>query len=117
MKRWLTGCLLACATGASAADHGVILMYHHVAGDTPASTSVTPTQFRRHLDFIEDNDFDVVPLQALLDAVYSGDSVPLNAVAITFDDAYVSVHSEALPELTSRGMPFTVFVATQAVDR
>lgn len=110
--------MLACvlATGA-AADHGVILMYHHVDDSTPGSTSVPPAQFRRHLDFIEDNGFVVVPLSALLDGIYDSGDVPPHAVAITFDDAYESVYREAFPELQSRDMPFTVFVATQAVEQ
>lgn len=110
--------LLACmlAMGA-AADHGVILMYHHVDETTPGSTSVTPAQFRRHLDFIQDNGFTVVPLSALLDGIYNSARMPADAVAITFDDAYESVYRQAFPELRSRDMPFTVFVATQAVDR
>ena len=117
MKRPL-GVLLACilAMGA-AADHGVILMYHHVDESTPASTSVTPEQFRRHLDFIQENGFVVVPLTELLDAVYQSGEVPPGAVVITFDDAYESVYREAFPELQSRDMPFTVFVATEAVDQ
>ncbi|TCO78397.1 polysaccharide deacetylase family protein [Chromatocurvus halotolerans] len=110
--------LLACILAVkAAADHGVILMYHHVDERTPASTSVTPAQFRQHLDFIEENGFAVVPLPVLLDSVYHGGTLPANAVAITFDDAYESVYREAFPELQSRNMPFTVFVATDAVDQ
>lgn len=117
MRRGLTG-LLACFVAMIAtADHGVILMYHHVDTGTPASTSVTPTQFRQQLDYIEDNSFTVIPLQKLLRGIYSDGEIPENAVAITFDDAYESVYREAFPELQSRGMPFTVFVATEAVDQ
>lgn len=117
MRCWLLGLLASLVALGTSADHGVILLYHHVDEATPGSTSVTPAQFRRQLDYIEDNGFVVIPLQALLDAVYSDGDVPNNAVAITFDDAYESVHRVALPELISRDMPFTVFVATEAVDR
>tara|TARA_R110001599_G_scaffold349729_2_gene578445 strand:+ start:942 stop:2003 length:1062 start_codon:yes stop_codon:yes gene_type:complete len=99
------------------ADHGVILLYHHVDEETPASTSVTPAQFSAHLDYIENNGFVVVPLDELLDGVFGSGDVPDNAVAITFDDAYESVYSTAFPELAARGMPFAVFVATDAVDQ
>lgn len=116
MKQPLAALLLCLTAMSAAADHAVILMYHHVDVSTPASTSVTPAQFRRHLDYIEDQGFTVVPLSALLDDIYSDGSVVRNAVAITFDDAYESVLREAFPELQSRGMPFTVFVATEAVD-
>jgi hypothetical protein len=44
---------------ASAANHAVVLLYHHVDSDTPASTSVTPADFKRHLDYLWDNNFFV----------------------------------------------------------
>jgi peptidoglycan/xylan/chitin deacetylase (PgdA/CDA1 family) len=105
------------AASRAPADHGVILMYHHVDASTPKSTSVTPEQFERQLDFLKSEGFNVIPLLDLLDAVYANGALPEKAVAITFDDAYVSVYTEALPVLAERGMPFTVFVATQAVDQ
>ncbi|MEC7469752.1 MAG: hypothetical protein VYC51_07900, partial [Pseudomonadota bacterium] len=33
----------------------VILLYHHVAENTPRSTSVTPDEFAEHLAFIKAN--------------------------------------------------------------
>ncbi|PLW82255.1 polysaccharide deacetylase [Kineobactrum sediminis] len=102
---------------AVAADHGTILLYHHVGTDTPASTSITPNQFRTQLDYLQEHGFRVMPLTAMLDALYAGESLPDNAVAITFDDAYESVYSNAYPELASRSMPFTVFVATEPLDK
>ncbi len=109
--------LLALNCNSSRADqHGVVLLYHHVSELTPASTSVTPVQFAQHLDYLEQNGFVVMPLSAMLRALYSGESLPRNAVAITFDDAYESVFTQAWPLLASRRMPFTVFVATTAID-
>jgi len=103
--------------GAARSDHGVILLYHHVSGETPASTSVTPERFEAHLDYLEENDFEVWSLYRLLAAALDGEeTVPDNVVAITFDDAYESVYSEAWPGLRERGWPFAVFVNTDAVD-
>jgi biofilm PGA synthesis lipoprotein PgaB len=115
----LLPCLLLALVGATAAadQHAVVLLYHHVSEETPASTSISPGQFAKHLDYLQQEGFVVMPLPALLDALYAGESVPANAVAITFDDAYESVLTEAAPLLTARGMPFTVFVATESVDR
>ena len=53
--------LLCLAGPASSADtqlahsSGVILLYHHVADDTPRSTSVTPDEFAQHLDYIAEH--------------------------------------------------------------
>lgn len=122
MRRVLLALVILCLAGpVGAADngvrHGVILLYHHVSSETPASTSVTPAQFRQHLDYLADNDFRVIPLERMLDALYGGGTVPDNAVAITFDDAYESVYTEAWPKLARRDWPFTVFVADESVDK
>ncbi len=122
MRLVLTAILLCLVNWALAGDtgsrHAVILLYHHVSGDTPPSTSVTPKRFRRHLDYLADNGYRVIPLERMLDALYNnGDTVPDNAVAITFDDAYESVYTEAWTQLRRRDWPFTVFVANNALDR
>jgi len=102
---------------AASAPHGVILLYHHVSDETPASTSVTPAEFSRHLDYLDESGYRVWPLERLLNAVLRGtENVPERVVAITFDDAYESVFGEARPRLAERGWPYTVFVNTDAID-
>jgi biofilm PGA synthesis lipoprotein PgaB len=100
-----------------AADHAVVLLYHHVSDNTPVSTSVTPAVFRRHLDYLESEGFSVLPLSRVLKALEDGRPVPDRTVSITFDDAYRSVVDQALPMLKQRKYPFTVFVNTDAIDR
>jgi peptidoglycan/xylan/chitin deacetylase (PgdA/CDA1 family) len=99
-----------------AADHAAILLYHHVSDSTPASTSVSPAVFRRHLAFLAAGGYAVLPLSRILETLADGGSLPDKAVAITFDDAYQSVLDVAAPLLKKRGWPFTVFVSTKAVD-
>lgn len=103
------------AGGGAPGDHAVILLYHHVSGDTPASTSVTPRTFEAHLDHLAD--YEVVALERIVRALGGDGTLPPDAVAITFDDAYESVYTEALPRLEERGWPFTVFASTDYVDR
>lgn len=115
--------LLATAVGllfgvsAAANDAAYILLYHHVAEDTPASTSVTPEQFAVHMDYISENGYKVVPLEKLLTALKKGKKIRRRSLAITFDDAYPSVLENALPVLKHRKWPFTVFVSTEDIDR
>lgn len=117
MNRFLLLLLTALSAHLFAADHGVILLYHHVSSETPAITSVTPEQFEQHLGYIDKQGFNVIPLSKLLQSVYTSAQVPENAVAITFDDAYLSVYTQAFPRLRARAWPFTVFVSNQAVDK
>ncbi|MDT8438694.1 MAG: polysaccharide deacetylase family protein [Wenzhouxiangellaceae bacterium] len=104
------------ASAVARVDHFVILLYHHVGEDTPASTSVTPQQFQDHLDWLAENDYQVWPLERALDAVMNGQGVPDRVVALTFDDAYASVYTEARPRLAARGWTATIFVNSEAID-
>lgn len=103
----------------NATDSVNILVYHHVANDTPASTTISPSGFREHLQLLRDNDVTVVPLEDAL-AALRGDAdidLPDKAVAITFDDAYENIHTNAFPLLKEFDVPFTVFVATDPIDQ
>jgi len=108
--------LLAVAFAARGSS-GVVLLYHHVASDTPASTSTTAEDFRAHLEYLRDNGFRVVGLDVMVEALRSGGELPDRAVAITFDDGYLSVYETAFPMLESFGFPFTVFLSTGPIDR
>ena len=108
---------LCCIATVLAEDHAVVLIYHHVSETTPALTSTTPESFDSHLDYLENNDFTVWPLARILSTLAAGQPLPANTVAITFDDAYESVYSEAFPRLRERNWPFTLFVSSEGVDR
>lgn len=96
-------------------NSAVILMYHNVAYDTPASTSVTPEVFKQHMQYIADNDYTVWPLFKTLVHLATAKPIPEKTVVLTFDDAYKSVYSEAFPVLKDKGWPFTVFVTTNYI--
>lgn len=110
MRTIVTALVLTLSAASFAEDHAVILLYHHVSDDTPASTSVSPESFSRHLDYLNDNHFNVVKLEEIIARLRSGQPLPENTVAITFDDGYRSVLTHAAPELKRRNFPFTVFV-------
>lgn len=121
MRRWLRALsltlALAPAWAAAGSSSAVVLEYHHVATDTPASTSITPEAFAAQMDYLAEHGFEVRPLDQLVARLRAGKEVPDKAVALTFDDAYRSVYTEAFPRLQERGWPFTVFVSTGYIDR
>ena len=114
----LIGLSLLLVTGhVGAASGGVVLLYHHVATDTPASTSISPEDFRSHLEYLRDNGFNVVGLDVMVEALRGGEELPERAVAITFDDGYLSIFETAFPMLQSFDFPFTLFLSTGPIDR
>ncbi|MDH3641366.1 MAG: polysaccharide deacetylase family protein [Gammaproteobacteria bacterium] len=109
--------LLGWLAAASWAGSAKILLYHHVAEDTPRSTSVSPRSFDSHMRLLEDEGYRVVRLQQIIAALVAGDTIDSRWVAITFDDGYRSVLTAAAPRLKKRGWPFTVFVNSDYADQ
>lgn len=111
--RWFLLLLLACSIPSRAA---VVLLYHHVSNTTPKSTSISPDAFEAQMDYLEKNQFKVVPLPELVEKLRKGEPLPDKTVAISFDDSYASVYESAYPRLKKRGWPFTFFVNTDSVS-
>lgn len=102
---------------AGSASGAVILQYHNVSEDTPASTSVAPAQFAAHLEKLEQEGFRVVSLDTLVSEVRGGLDPREKVVAITFDDGARNIYDNALPMLDRRGWKASVFVTTGLVGK
>jgi len=99
------------------ADNGaVVLMYHRFGEDALPSTSVRLAQFDAHLDELTSGKYQVMALPEILALLRQGQTLPEHAIAITIDDAALSVYREAWPRLKARNLPFTLFVSTEPVD-
>lgn len=105
------------APPARAADSAVILMYHRFGEADLPTTNIGIEQFEAHLAKITSGAYRVLPLSRIVAAFRDGTVLPDRALAITIDDAYLSVYTEAWPRLKAAGLPFTVFVPTDAVDQ
>lgn len=97
-------------------NQAIILQYHHVSDFTPAHTSISPAQFAKHLQLIDDLKFDVKPLDYVIEHIQSGVPFPRKTLAITFDDGYDSIYENAYPLLKSRLWPFTIFISPKAIE-
>lgn len=93
-----------------------ILTYHRF-GPRPSQLMVTLESFRQQLTHLRDNGYTVVPLRAFRDYLSGTSSLPPKAVVITIDDGYQSTFRLAMPLLLEFGMPATVFVYTDFVNR
>ncbi|MGB0681457.1 MAG: polysaccharide deacetylase family protein [Magnetovibrionaceae bacterium] len=94
-----------------------IMMYHRFGeGDHPA-TNIRLDQFDAHLKELERPIYTVLGLPEIAAKLAAGESLAERTVGLSADDAYRSVLTEAWPRLKARGLPFTLFVATDAVER
>ncbi|HMA13481.1 MAG TPA: polysaccharide deacetylase family protein [Kiloniellaceae bacterium] len=111
------------ATGPQAApqpspENGVaLLMYHRFGEDSLPSTSVRLDQFEAHLAELTSGGYHVMPLPEIVARLRSGEPLPERAVAITIDDAALSVYREAWPRLKAAALPFALFVSTEPLDQ
>ncbi|GAB4355435.1 MAG: polysaccharide deacetylase family protein [Gammaproteobacteria bacterium] len=95
----------------------VVFMYHRFGEDRYPSTSVRIDQFEAHLGHLKMHNYQVWPLERIVQYRKARRAIPDKVVAITIDDAYLSVYESAYPRLKALGWPFTVFVSTEPVDR
>ena len=121
IRRAIACCLMVAAWLATphayAADSAVILMYHRFGEGAHPSTNIRLDQFEAHLNELRSGDYNVLPVPDILAAIRNEQPLPERTVGITIDDAYLSVYTEAWPRLREAGFPFTLFVATEAIDR
>ena len=93
----------------------VVFMYHRFGETTYPSTNITLKQFQDHLNYLEENDYNVWPLSKIVHYIIKGKDLPKKTVALTIDDAYVSVYTKAYPMLKKKKFPYTVFVNTSPI--
>jgi peptidoglycan/xylan/chitin deacetylase (PgdA/CDA1 family) len=88
----------------------LVLCYHAISERFPAALSVTPGAFERQLGLLKRAGYRGVTFAESM-RVSSG-----RVVAITFDDAFLSVLQLAKPLLDSAGYPATVYAPTAYLD-
>lgn len=94
----------------------LILVYHRVAEPIadPWALCVSPDHLAEQMEILG-RIADPVPLESLACAQSDRD-LPDRPVAVTFDDGYADVLTNAAPILEDLDMPATVFVATGYLD-
>lgn len=99
-----------------------ILMYHYVsplppnADDVRRELSVTPEQFRAHIEYLFYEGFSAISMYDLNDALLTGATLPHKPIVLTFDDGYVDHFTNVLPVLQEFGYRGTFFIITGQAD-
>ena len=88
----------------------MILMYHGVAdvAEDPYQLFVTPSRFAEQMTWLKRRGLRGVGIGTLIDAMRAGRERGL--VGITFDDGYVNVLDNAVPELLRHDFTATMFI-------
>ncbi|MEI6986678.1 MAG: polysaccharide deacetylase family protein [Rhodospirillaceae bacterium] len=94
----------------------VVFVYNRFGDDRNPGSSIRIDQFVDHIDELVVGGYTVLPLVRVIEAVRGGDRLPDRTISVTIDDATLSAYREAYPRLRTAGVPFTLFVATDAID-
>ena len=97
-------------------NKAVVLTYHHISSKPFSSITISPERFELDLKMLRDNGFNVVSLRQVLNSMEGTETLPKNAVAITFDDGIESFYKYAYPLLKEYNMPAVNFVITSRVE-
>ncbi|MFH1723770.1 MAG: polysaccharide deacetylase family protein [Elusimicrobiota bacterium] len=96
-----------------AADGQRVLLYHAVGvplPEDPCGTGIARGLFRAHVEWLDSVRGEWKP------APFGVPPESGRTLALSFDDGYKAVLTEAAPVLTVKGFPFTVFVSAANLD-
>jgi peptidoglycan/xylan/chitin deacetylase (PgdA/CDA1 family) len=96
-------------------DKALVLCYHHF-DDKENGITISRKRFASHLNALKDSDYNVISMEQFVQFMKNGQSVPQNAILITFDDGYESVYTQAYPKLKKMNMAGTTFIVGDSID-
>ncbi len=94
-----------------------VLMYHKVLPYHTDDLTVSVAQLEQHLQFLQSDGYEVLPLERLLSSISAKTELPAKAVFITFDDGYLNNLRYAYPLLEKYHTPATIFLPTKYVGQ
>jgi len=93
-----------------------ILMYHQIRVKNNDYYSVSPEMFTQQMQWLKDNDYQVVSYSEFYLALTSSSTLPEKSVVISFDDGYRNQFTAAYPILKQFGYPAIFFPYTRDIN-
>jgi peptidoglycan/xylan/chitin deacetylase (PgdA/CDA1 family) len=94
------------------------VMNYHSVGIAPGNTVViTPAKLEEQMQYLADNQYDVLTLQQFIDIWEGKTPAPPKPVLLTFDDGYTDNYTDAMPILQKFHFPATLFMTPGWVDK
>ena len=89
-----------------------VLMYHSIATDPASSLSVTPENFQKQMQYLQNAGYSVISLDELVNAILAGKKFSRKEVVLTFDDGFEDNYIKAFPVLSKYDVPAIIFLET-----
>lgn len=92
------------------ASHAILLQYHRFGEAKYPSTDISMERFTKQIKYLAEHNYNVWPLSKIVHYLQLKKDLPPKTVAITIDDAYRTVYTNAYPLLKKYHFPSTIFV-------
>lgn len=94
-----------------------LFVYHRFGDAKHASTNVSIQTLKKQFDYFKNNNYEVIPLSKLNQALQNKEVIPDNWVVFCIDDSYKSFYQNGLSVFKEYNYPFTLFVYIEATDK
>lgn len=98
-------------------DSAVIFVYHRIGQDDYENSNTSIATFRAHIELLEQEEFNIQPVQDIIQSLKNGTSLPPKTVGLTFEGGFTATRDNALTFLMKKKIPFTLFFSTARIDR
>ncbi len=92
-----------------------ILTYHGISNETNPDETVTPEEFEKQLQYIEEN-YKVISLEEAVEYIQNDIEKAAGSIVITFDDGYSDNYHYAYPLLRKYNFPATIFLISNFIN-
>ncbi len=94
-----------------------VLAYQCLAKKSSSKQEVITDRFIEQMDFLKENDYNVITLDQLFGFINYKEAIPPRAVVITFDNGRHSFYKIAWPLLKKYNFPATLFLCTDFIGK
>ena len=91
-------------------------MYHKFNKSNYPSTNISMEQFKLHLEELSKPEYNVMPLNLIIDSIINDVDLPNKTIGISVDDADRSFLEHGWPLLKKYNFPVTLFVTTNTIS-
>jgi peptidoglycan/xylan/chitin deacetylase (PgdA/CDA1 family) len=98
-------------------DDGVTILSYHSIDEHGTPLSVSPSLFAQQMEALAEEGCTSITMREVGTSLAKREPFPRRAVAITFDDGFENVLTQALPVLRAHRLKATVYVITGMVGR
>ncbi len=94
-----------------------IFVYHRFGDSAHASTNTSIEVLRKQFEYFKNNNFKVITLERLNNALKAKEAIPDNWVVLCIDDSYKSFYDNGLPVFKEYKYPFALFIYIEATEK